>query len=78
MRRTRLYLRPIAADPDLEPILTRREVAPDGDAPAVHDPATGSVRPVPAPPPPGAGPGRRGDGGRGGRDVLVQLLAATS
>ena len=76
MRRTRLYLRPIAADPDLEPLGALREVAPDGDAPAVRDATTGRVLPVPAPPPPSAGPGRRDAGGRAPRPA--QLLAATS
>lgn len=78
MRRRRPYLRPIAADPDLGPLPARREVAPDVDAPAVRDPATGSSLPAPASPPPGAGPGRRGEGGHRGREVLSQLLATTS
>ncbi|MCM3661185.1 hypothetical protein M3148_09310 [Georgenia satyanarayanai] len=78
MRRRRPHLGPIAADPELEPIVTRREVAPDGDAPAVRDSATGSVLPAPAPSPLGAGPGRRADSERGDRKVLVQLLATIS
>jgi len=78
MRRMRLYLRPIAADPDLEPALTGRDVASDSAAPAVRDSATGTVLPAPVPPPPGAGPGRRDVAGRGARELAAQLLAATS
>lgn len=46
MKRRRPYLRPIAADSDLGPLPARREVAPDGDAPAVREAATGSSLPV--------------------------------
>lgn len=76
MRRTRPYLRPIAADPDLEPVSAHREVVPDGAAPAVRDAETGGVLPAPASPPPGAGPGRRD--GCAACEPPAGLLAATS
>ncbi len=78
MRRARLYLTLIAADPELEAAPPGREVAADSAAPAVRDCVTGSVLPAPVPPPPGAGPGRRDAAGRGARELPAQLLAATS